>query len=145
MSTRVSRLRAPGWLVCAAIVVAVVSGCNQRGLGPEPESAQKVISVNAEDRLPNRTAGDLVTYADHVVLVTVTAEKPIPPSEDEIARGEGIVMRDLAMRVDDVLWSSPEDRMVGKSLADLQTALKSAKPLPKERFGPPPAPCPASS
>lgn len=255
MSTCASRLCQLGWLVCAAIAVVVVSGCSQRGLAPEPGQTQKVMSVNAEDRLPNRTAGDLVTYADHVVLVTVTAERPIPPSEEEIARGEGIVMRDLTMEVDDVLWSSPntkmpapenfhwnalgwsfkgvdpsrnqtpmteadaprfdlsrsyvmaiewqparctagdkvpgqwrglgvdssmpyetgmlgqgelmgrqvsaterlkkldptdpnfslEDQMVGKSLTDLQTVLESAKPLTKESFGPPPAPCPASS
>jgi len=47
-----------------------------------------------------------VAYADHVVVVTPIAEKE-SVTEEEVARGEGLIWRDLALQVKDVVWSRP--------------------------------------
>lgn len=57
------------------------------------------------DRYPSHTAEDWVTYADHVVVVTPVDEVETPPAASEIERGEGLIGRNVEMRVDKVLWS----------------------------------------
>ncbi|MFF7265923.1 hypothetical protein ACFZCL_37370 [Streptomyces sp. NPDC008159] len=47
-----------------------------------------------------------MTYADHVVAVTPVAEREISPTAEELEHGEGLILRDVTLRVDDVLWSS---------------------------------------
>ncbi len=62
-------------------------------------------SAGASDRLPSTTARDWVTYADHVLVVTPVAERAVPPSQEEIRRGEGDIERWVTLRVDEVVWS----------------------------------------
>lgn len=64
-----------------------------------------IVMANGSDRLPNTTASDWITYADHVVAVTPVAESEIPPTPEEVERGEGMILRNVQLRVDDVLWS----------------------------------------
>lgn len=61
--------------------------------------------VMGEDHLPNTTAEEWVTYADHVLVMTAKDVKQIPPSKQEIARGEGTVGRVVTLDLDEVLWS----------------------------------------
>ncbi|MFC8824877.1 hypothetical protein ACFT9I_05895 [Streptomyces sp. NPDC057137] len=63
------------------------------------------VAVEAEDNLPSWTAGEWVTYADHVVVVTATSQSEIAPQAHEIERGEGIVGRNVMLKIDKVLWS----------------------------------------
>ncbi|MEV6395879.1 hypothetical protein AB0M39_14040 [Streptomyces sp. NPDC051907] len=65
-----------------------------------------IILAHGADRHPAQTATDWVTYADHVVEVTPVADRDIPPGQDEIDRGEGLILRNVTLRVDKVLWSS---------------------------------------
>ncbi|WP_405794489.1 hypothetical protein [Streptomyces sp. NBC_01506] len=64
-----------------------------------------VVMGHASDRLPSQTAEDWVTYADHVVVASAVTEREVAPNEAELQRGEGIIGRQVTMRVDDVLWS----------------------------------------
>jgi hypothetical protein len=85
-----------------------MAGCAEPSNSGDQNAEEEVLIASGDDRLPNRTAADWVTYADHVVLVTVTREHEMPPSQTEIERGEGIVLRDLTLTVDQVLWSNPK-------------------------------------
>lgn len=74
-----------------------------------------VIAAGA-DRFPNSTAADWITYADHVVLGSVTQERRVPPSPVETERGEGLVLRELTISVDKVLWSAPGEKPTAPSI-----------------------------
>ncbi|MFL1382363.1 MULTISPECIES: hypothetical protein [unclassified Nocardiopsis] len=91
--------------MAAAGVAAFAVGM---GLGERGPAEQDVLLVHGVDHLPSETASDWVTYADHVVVVSVAAEKEIPPTELEIARGEGLIGRELTLDVETVLWSQED-------------------------------------
>ncbi|NGO80523.1 hypothetical protein G6045_33430 [Streptomyces sp. YC504] len=57
--------------------------------------------------MPNQSAEDWTTYADHVVVVTATSEQELPPTSKEVAAGEGLINRTVRLKVDKVLWSNP--------------------------------------
>lgn len=67
-----------------------------------------ILLAHGADRHPSETATDWVTYADHVVEVTPVTETRIEPNQEEVDRGEGLILRDVKLRVDRVLWSSEE-------------------------------------
>jgi hypothetical protein len=94
----------------ALLVAATLAGCSQRegDLLPTPDATL----VSADDRYPNQSARDWVTYADHAIVVTVVAERalPLPPQIEDA--GEGIVDREVSLRVDRVLWSSRSARQL---------------------------------
>ncbi|MFE9247992.1 hypothetical protein [Streptomyces sp. NPDC007088] len=48
-----------------------------------------------------------MTYADHVVAVTPVSEREIAPIASEIERGEGLIQREVTLKVTGVLWSRP--------------------------------------
>ncbi|MER5689889.1 hypothetical protein [Streptomyces sp. NPDC002205] len=64
-----------------------------------------LIVAEGKDRRPSQAAADWVTYADHVVVATADGERETPPSGTEIERGEGLVGREVNLRIDKVLWS----------------------------------------
>ena len=70
-------------------------------------SGSRVLIGHTSDHLPNASAADWVTYADHVVVVTPVAEREIAPTALEIERGEGLIDRQLTMQVQSVVWSKP--------------------------------------
>ncbi|MFI6093579.1 hypothetical protein [Streptomyces sp. NPDC051218] len=47
-----------------------------------------------------------MTNADHVVVVTPTSIVEVPPSPEEVERGEGKIGRTATFTVDQVLWSA---------------------------------------
>ncbi|SDJ51882.1 hypothetical protein [Streptomyces indicus] len=69
-------------------------------------AGRDVVVSHGEDRRPNHTAADWVTYAEHVVVVKVTAERELPASQEELAAGEGYLPRQVDLAVQKVLWSS---------------------------------------
>jgi hypothetical protein len=93
-SLRLTGLGAIGAAAVAAVFIAAHSGADER-----------IVFGNGDDRLPNQTGADWVTYADHVVAVTAISESEIAPSEAEVKRGEGLLLRDVTLKVDHVLWS----------------------------------------
>lgn len=99
--------RAALWGASLVVGSMLLGACFPASNSPDTLARERILTVAGDDRLPNRTASDWVTYADHVVLVKVDSEREIPPSESELEAGEGIILRSLTMRVEEVLWSSP--------------------------------------
>ncbi|MEU9402712.1 hypothetical protein [Streptomyces sp. NPDC048242] len=104
-STRITTLAA-GTAAAAALVVTglAVGHTPTRAAAHEPRKTGVVVAHGA-DRHPSQTATDWVTYADHVVEVTPVDERDIPPSQEEVDRGEGVILRGVTLRVDKVLWT----------------------------------------
>ncbi|WP_411082104.1 hypothetical protein [Streptomyces sp. cmx-18-6] len=83
----------------AVACAALLAGCGGGEPAPDP------VKGEGKDLMPSRTAQDWVTYADHVVVATPTSEKELAPDQSEIDRGEGIIGREVHMKVEKVLWS----------------------------------------
>ncbi len=99
------------WLVAAAVVLLAAAAAGGWWLQRDSADGQLVVLDQAgasSDHLPSTTAEDWVTYADHVLVVTVTDDAEIPPSEEEVQLGEGLIGRQVTMSVDRVLWSHPD-------------------------------------
>ncbi|MFJ6988658.1 MULTISPECIES: hypothetical protein [unclassified Streptomyces] len=97
-------------LSVAVAAVALGSGlaaCSAAPSAPS-DSTDSVLMGHGAAHLPNTTASDWVTYADHVVVVSATAETEIAPTEEELARGEGVIGRTVDLKVEKVLWSRPD-------------------------------------
>jgi hypothetical protein len=95
--------------IAAGLGVAAVAAA---GIGlaahgsADPTAAQpSVLIADGDDRLPSGTAADWVTYADHVVVVSVTSERAMQPTRTELSRGEGLIGRKVNLKVEKVLWS----------------------------------------
>jgi len=105
MRTRIRIAAAVGVLASASVtgiaVAALAAPASNDQAAPEPE----VLLAHGSDYLPNVTATDWVTYADHVIVVEAVSEEVIPASQEEIDRGEGIIGRTVALTIEDVLWS----------------------------------------
>jgi hypothetical protein len=66
--------------------------------------------AGGSDRLPNTTAADWVSYADHVIVFRVDSDTQVPPdpSEDNITKaGEGYIGRTVDVTVQKTVWSRP--------------------------------------
>lgn len=90
-------------VIAAAIAVSVVSRSS-------PKSAQNTATTqtfpDAHAQFPYQTASDIVSYADHVAIVTAVSQREAPPSaEPETGAPSDTVSRWVTFRVDDVLWS----------------------------------------
>ncbi len=105
MTTR-SRFAA-AFAVAAAAVAATLAVGSIGSPADDTANAQqdRFIIAHGADNLPSRTATDWVTYADHVVAVTATAERETPPAQSELDRGEGLIGRAVTLKVDQVVWS----------------------------------------
>lgn len=92
-------------LACAMALslVLAASACGTDGPGEERLSPSGASSL----LLPAATATDLVSYGDHVLVVTVTTDREMPLSPEEARRGEGLILREVTLRVDKALWTRP--------------------------------------
>ncbi|WP_406454699.1 hypothetical protein OG782_25520 [Streptomyces sp. NBC_00876] len=100
--------RTPRMIALFSTVVATLTAgliAAQQGDTSAHANAEKITIAHGADRRPNTSATDWVTYADHVVVVTPVSEKDIAPTTTELKRGEGLLLRDVELRVDDLLWS----------------------------------------
>lgn len=98
-------------LASATVVVLVTAfGC---GAAPDPIPSHYVAS--GAQIVPASTAQDLATYGDVAVLFTVASESEVPPTQEEIARGEGTITRLVtAKQSGNVLWSRPSRVMTAE-------------------------------
>ncbi|MEE1942428.1 hypothetical protein V1L54_24005 [Streptomyces sp. TRM 70361] len=107
------RTHAAAAAVASAAVAAVTATLLAGPAGPAGASgpverqraAEDVVVGHAADHLPNQTAEDWVTHADHVIVVSAVSERQIPPTQQELDRGEGVIGRNVTLRIDEVLWS----------------------------------------
>jgi hypothetical protein len=75
-------------------------------LSPLPRESEPVFA-EARAPFPSDTASDVVSFADHVLLVTAVAEKAVTPTTTPTASNTGgtTVARNVTFRVDRTLWS----------------------------------------
>jgi hypothetical protein len=94
--------------VAGTIVVAgaLIAGLTVHFSGNDNSSPRASVIISDPDQLlPSDTITDWVTYADHLVVVTVAGERKLAPTADEKKAGEGYIPRVINLRIDRVLWS----------------------------------------
>jgi hypothetical protein len=111
-SERRSRRRA-GWLAILALlllagVVRTSVGTTQPRPAEPAEPAQTFPETDAP--FPSDTASDVVSYADHVALVTAVAEAEEPQTAVATPTGSSLpaIPRRVTFRIDRLLWSRPD-------------------------------------
>ncbi|GLF97171.1 hypothetical protein [Streptomyces yaizuensis] len=93
-------------IAVAALTATLLTGTNALSSSEDRTiDASGPIEVHGIDRLPSETAEEWVAYADHVVSVTATSATEVPATPEEIARGEGVIGRNVNLSVNNVLWS----------------------------------------
>jgi hypothetical protein len=104
------------WLIPVLVAVAVVAALvgiptarqppSERTHRPSERTTPPTFP-DAEGPFPDATASDVVSYADHVALVTAISETELPQtaSPSPTARGERAIYRRVRFRVDATLWS----------------------------------------
>ncbi|HEU0130280.1 MAG TPA: hypothetical protein VFQ85_04725 [Mycobacteriales bacterium] len=96
------------WLAVGLLVLlgaATGMAFRTREKRPSPRVREPVFA-ESDAPFPSDTAADVVSFADHVALVTAVAEKAVPTtSPTASAAGSTAVARDVTFRVDRVLWS----------------------------------------
>lgn len=108
MRTRTRIAAAAGVIAAAAVTGIAVAAFVTPATDPEAQAAPEqpeVMLGHGDDHLPNITAADWVTYADHVIVVEAVSEAAISPGAEELERGEGIIGRNISLTIEEVLWS----------------------------------------
>ena len=107
--------RRGAWLAVAVLlllggIVGASIRTHETTLAPLPE--REPVFAESDAPFPSDSASDVVSFADHVVLVTAVAEKRVTPTARPTAAGTGgtTVARAVTFRVDRVLWSHPKAR-----------------------------------
>lgn len=90
-------MRRVRWFVALSLLL-VVAAC-----GSAPQS----IKAEGSRALPAMTAEDWVTYGDYLVEMTVTSERRLEPTKDEVERGEGFIGRQVTAQFDQPSWRRP--------------------------------------
>jgi hypothetical protein len=93
-----------------AVSVAIVAvGVTLAVLGTARDTRQpqapRLIIAKSDQLLPSESLTDWDSFADHLAVVTLTSERKLPPTPEEIAAGEGYIPRVITLRIDSVLWS----------------------------------------
>lgn len=99
----IKRSEARSILVLAVLIA--LAGCSLT----HPAQPQQPISESGATIVPLETKQDWVTYGDVLMAFRVTSEKEIPPSKEEVDRGEGTITRQVTAQQSegDVLWTRP--------------------------------------
>jgi hypothetical protein len=104
-----NRIAAAAGIIAAAsvtgIIVAAISAPAARPDDQAAPATEAIMLGQGSDHLPSVTASDWVTYADHVIVVEAVSEQAIPPSAEEVERGEGVIGRIISLTIEDVLWT----------------------------------------
>lgn len=98
-------------LLCGAVAIAIARRQPAPGAAPAyPLLTRTATPATTDAPFPSDTASDVVSYADHVVLVTAVAESEVAASGTPTSSPgvEGTAMRTIAFRVDRALWSRPD-------------------------------------
>ena len=98
------------WPIGIIVVITVMLGAavaSTLALAGKTRGAERIVVASGDDRLPNQTPADWATYADYVVVATPVGEREDAPNLSEVEGDSGLILRDVTMRVDEVLWSRP--------------------------------------
>lgn len=112
--TAPNRNRRWRWLVAALLALLVLSAVTVAVLAPRPADTAptQVVPTTTDAPFPSETASDVVSYADHVALVTAVSEADAPPGSaprrGTFPGGETAAFRQVTFRVDATLWSRPD-------------------------------------
>jgi hypothetical protein len=100
------------WLLVVAVVLAVIAAAVSIAFvgRPSPKSTSPTATTraipDAHAQFPYETASDVVSYADHVAIVTAVSQREAPRNEQpEVGAPSDSIARLVTFRVDDVLWS----------------------------------------
>ncbi len=100
------------WLVVVAVVLAVIAAAVSIAfvVRPSPNPTSPTATTrpipDAHAQFPYKTASDVVSYADHVAIVTAVSQREAPRTEQpEVGAPSDSISRVVTFRVNDVLWS----------------------------------------
>lgn len=71
----------------------------------------RIGSLDADENFSSATTEQWLKEADYVAVVRIVSEQDLPPAKSEIERGEGLIMRLVTARVEQVVWSHPQVSM----------------------------------
>jgi hypothetical protein len=97
--------------VAASLALSTLLSHQGTGHPPSP----RLIIAQSDQLLPSGSLTDWSSFADHLAVVTVTGERRLAPSADEVAAGEGYIPRVITLRIDSVLWSRTNAPQVPKA------------------------------
>lgn len=103
------RRRAGGFAILALLLLAGAARTSVSTTQPRPaEPAQTFPETDVP--FPSDTASDVVSYADHVALVTAVAEAEEPQTAVPMPTGSNLpaIPRRVTFRIDRLLWSRPD-------------------------------------
>src|SRR4051794_18197715 len=92
---------------CAVAIVALLSLVSGCGADSASRRGHEVAQLDGASAFPAESMTDWRSYADHLVTVTVTDERELPPSPVVLEDHAGLIGREVTLRVDEVIWSAP--------------------------------------
>ena len=90
-----ARIRGLAAIAMVTLVTLLVAACGS-------SRDEMIVAASSSSVVPMETLEDWVTYGDHLVELTVLDERRIPPTEEEMQRGEGTIGRRITVKVNDV-------------------------------------------
>lgn len=110
-------------LALGATVIILTRRPHDTAIRPVPRDSTLVAPADTDKPFPSETASDVVSYADHVALVTAVSEGEAPsesaPPHGTFPPGETAAWRHLTFRVDGTLWSRADAPAAPKQLTAL--------------------------
>lgn len=95
------------YAVLVAGAMAAVVGVARAFVGGDAVPARTVVVASASTRWPADALRDWADFADQVSVLRVVSEKQLPPTEDVVATGEGLVGRSVTARIESTIWRNP--------------------------------------
>jgi hypothetical protein len=100
--------------LAALAVVAILGRGDDEGAPPGSGSQGPVMLGEAVDLLPSETLRDWVSFADDLAVVSVAAERELPPPPGADPRlDEDYIGREVTLQVERTLWHRPGGPSVG--------------------------------
>lgn len=108
MPTRTRRLRTAtvATISLSSVLVSLPASCahDNSGDGVSPISGPSGVAAEADEAYSADRIADWRDHGGVLASFTVTSEARVEPSPDEIAAGEGVVGREVAVRIDSRYW-----------------------------------------
>lgn len=92
------------------VLVSLLTSCAHvdSSNGVSPISGPSGVAAEADEAYPADRIADWRDHGGALASFTVTGEARVAPSPDEIAAGEGVVGRDVAVRIDSRYWQKAD-------------------------------------
>jgi hypothetical protein len=97
-------------LLSALIAAAPAAGCGgeEAGTSAAAGAAPRTVTIEGANRFPDTGLRDWASFADHVVVFTVTSDREVvTATPEELAAGEYVIGREATLTIDRWLWSAP--------------------------------------